>query len=338
MKKIHILSVLCLSAFIFSCLKSTDTEKYQNKRNNIIKVKDKVQEIVIEDVMIGSIARLHLTDNYLIIKDPKSSDMLIHLFNRNDYKYKTSGLPRGQGPGEITNIGYIGVNDKENEIYVSDHGKLKIFNYPLDSILYDPYYIPDVKKEINNTQFPDEYEFINDNLSYARMIEPTGNAGYNEATAKWNMQTGEASKMKYAHPKVDKKRISLAVTMDNKTLVECYHNYDLITIMDLDGNLRYNIYGSNWNSRDESKLYHFGDIVFRKNKIIASYSGKEMRTRDHLPHEVLIFDINGDYIKTLDIGYRISDFCYDKLNDRLIFNFDDIIQFGYLQLDDKLIE
>ncbi|SFL52180.1 hypothetical protein SAMN05216357_12648 [Porphyromonadaceae bacterium KH3CP3RA] len=333
MKKIHILTILCFGAVLFSCSKSTDTEKYQNKRNNITDVRERIQEIEIEDVMIGSIARLFLADNYLIIDDDKSSDMLIHLFNRNNYEYAISAIPRGQGPGEVTIMGFIGVNDGDKELYVSDHGKLKIFSYPLDSILNDPYYMPGIKKEINNIQFPSNYVFINDTLCFARMIEPTGNVGHNEVAARWNMQTGEVKKMKYSHPKVDKKRISLAVSMDQKMLVECYHNYDLMIIMDLDGNLKSNIYGSNWNRRDASRLQHFGKVVIRGDKIIASYSGGNRLTEEYYPSKLLIFNINGDYIKTLDIGYRISDFCYDKQNDRLIFNFEDMIQFGYLEMN-----
>lgn len=336
MKKIHILAILYFGAVLFSCSKSTDTEKYQSKRHNTIDVKEKVQEIEIEDVMIGSIARLFLTDNYLIIKDPQSHDMLIHLFERKNYKYVTSAIPSGQGPGEVTIMGHIGVNDKKKELYISDHGKLKIFNYPLDSILNNPFYIPETKKEINNVQFPSDYEFINDTLCFTRIIEPTGNVGHNEATAKWNMQTGEVNKMKYSHPKVDKKRTSLAVSMDNETLVVCYYNHDLMTIMDLEGNLKYNIYGTNWNNRSASLLSHFGKVVFGGDKIIAPYSGKDRRTRDDRPHIVYIFDIDGNYMKTLNIGYRISDICYDEQNDRLIFNFDDMIQFGYLEMKNLL--
>jgi hypothetical protein len=337
MKTIHLLSVLFFVLIFSNCTGKTGTEKYQNKRNNITDVKERVQEIEIEDVMIGSIARLYLTDNYLIIQAPKSTDMLIHLFDRNNYEYVTSAIPKGQGPGEVTIIGNIGVNKNNKELYVSDHGKLKIFNYPLDSILNDSFYMPDTKKEINNVQFPSDYEFISDTLCFARIIEPTGNVGHNEVAAKWNMQTGEVKKMKYSHPKVDKKRVSLAVSMDHETFVECYHNHDLMTIMDLDGNLKYNVYGGNWNSRDASRLQHFGSVVFGGDKIIASYSGGDWNTEEYYPDKLLIFNLNGDYIKTLDVGYKIADFVYDDQNDRLIFNFDDMIQFGYVTLNDDLL-
>lgn len=325
-----------MSALLFiSCTNKTNTEKHQNRRDNIINVKEEIKEINTDDVMIGSVARLSFINNYLVISDSKSFDMLIHLFDCRDakYKYITSAIPRGQGPGEITNIGHIGVNSKKEEIYVSDHGKLKIFQYPIDSIIINPLYKPQIKKEINNTQFPSDYEFINDTLIFARMIEPTGNVGYNEFLAKWNIETGDVNKIKYSNPKVKKKRISIAVSMENEILVECYHNHDLITILDLNGNLRRNIYGENWNSGDSDKIHHFGKVIFIGNNIVASYSGGNWLTDEYYSKDLLVFDLNGDYIKTLKIGYRISDFCYDNKNNNIIFNFEDVIQFGYLNLD-----
>ena len=331
-KSIRLLFYLLLVT-CWSCQNSSNSEKHQDKRDNVINVHDKVEEIQIEDVLISSFARLYLLDNYLIISDSKAYDeMLVHLFNKNNFEYVTSALPKGQGPGEITNMGHIGANEKNKELYVSDHGKLKIFSYPLDSILDNAYYTPEIKKEINNIQFPSNYIFINDTLSFARIIVPTENIGHNELLAKWNMQTGEIDKIKYTHPKVEKKRIALAVSMDNEALVECYHNHDLMTIMDLNGNLKQNIYGQNWNNRDANKINHFGKVVFRGDKIIASYSGGDMSTDEYYPTKIFIFDINGNYIKTLEIGYRISDFCFDEENDRIIFALDDVIQFAFLDL------
>lgn len=336
-KNIYSLALLLL-IFILSCNNNNNSEKHQSQRDNVINVHDKVEEIQIEDVLLSSFARLYLLDNYLIISDSKAYDeMLIHLFSKNNFEYVTSALPKGQGPSEITNMGHIEVNERSKELYVSDHGKLKIFSYPLDSILDNAYNTPEVKKEINNIQFPSNYIFINDTLSFARIIVPTGNIGHNELLAKWNMQTGEINKMKYTHPKVETKRIALAVSMDNETLVECYHNHDLMTIMDLNGNLKYNVYGQNWNNRDASRINHFGKVVFRGDKIIASYSGGDMSTDEYYPTKLLIFDINGDYIKTLEIGYRISDLCYDEENDRIIFALDDVIQFAFLDLKEYIL-
>lgn len=335
------LPLLLFILFYFAfCTKNVHTEKYQNKRNNMQNVKNQIKEIGIDEneVMIGSVTRLSIINDFLVIRDIKTADLLIQLFDRKDggYEYVSGAIPYGQGPGEVTNMGHLGINENEKEIYVSDHGKLKIFRYPLDSIRHNPRYVADVKKEINNVQFPSYYEYIDENLSYARFIEPTGNIGHNEYLAKWSIETGEVEKIGYSNPNVSKKRIAFAVSIEKEALVECYHNYDLMTIMDADGNLRYNIYGKNWNTRDSEKKHHFGGVALIGNFIIASYSGGDRLTEEYFPKQLLVFNMNGDYIKTFDIGYRIADFIYDDLNNNIIFSFDDMIQFGYLNLDELL--
>ena len=47
--------------------------------------------------------------------------------------------------------------------------------------------------------------------------------------------------------------------------------------------------------------------------------------------------IKGDYIKTLEIGYRIVDMCFDEENSRIFFSFNDMVQFGYLEITDNLL-
>jgi len=99
-----LLYVLCITILCWSC--NSSAEKYQNNRNNIVNVKDKVIEIEIEDVLINSYASVYLMNNYLVIRDHKSFDNQIYLFDKNNFKYLTSTAPRGQGPYEITNIGH----------------------------------------------------------------------------------------------------------------------------------------------------------------------------------------------------------------------------------------
>lgn len=336
MKTKNLYIFLLIFAVCPNCQHNSTSEKHQKNRTVIVNVQDKVKEIQIEDILIGSIARLFILDDFLFIADYKSEQMLIHLFNKNNYAYVTSALQRGQGPYEIANMGHIGLNDKEVEFYVSDHGKLKIFAYPLDSILHNSLYVPNVISEINNGQFPGNYKFINDTLAFARMIEPTGNSGYNEFVARWNMKSGEIKKFNYSHPKIMKKRISFAVSIENETVVECYSNYNLMTILDLNGNLKCNVYGSNWDSLESEKIHNFGKVAFCKDKIVVSFSGENRMTNEYFPTQIMIFKTDGDYIKTLKVGYRIADFCYDEQNNRLIMNFEDMIQFGYLDLDGLL--
>ncbi len=90
--------------------------------------------------------------------------------------------------------------------------------------------------------------------------------------------------------------------------------------------------------RQDSNRNNISDVIFvtRNN---ASFSDGMDRTfsNDDLPTQLLVFDINGNYINTLETGYRIINLCYDDRNDRLVMHFDDMIQFGYLTLDDNLL-
>lgn len=337
MKKASKILFITLIVMCWGCSRSAESEKHQKKRDNVVFIQDKIEEIDTKDLLIASVVRLYPMDKYLIIADHKTVDKLMHIFNSDDFSHITSIGNTGQGPDEITIMGHIGNDETNRRFYVSDHGKQKIFSYHLDSVLENSSYKPEVKASMNNQLFPNTYLILNDTLAIAQIIEPISNHEFNQLTAKWNMETGEIKPMKDKHPSIKNKRFAITASKEHERIVECYHNHDLITIMDLDGNLKCNVYGNNWNSRDESQLQHFGKVVFRGDKIIASYSGENRLTEGYYPTKLLVFSINGDYIKTLDIGYRISDFCYDEQNDRLVFNFDDMIQFGYLQLDDNLI-
>ena len=98
--------------------------------------------------------------DYLIIGDYKSSDKLIHIFDKNDFSYLASTAYVGQGPNEITVMGHIGIDEERHCFYVSDHGKQKIYSYDIDSVFANSDYVPTVKTEMNMTRFPDKYQYI----------------------------------------------------------------------------------------------------------------------------------------------------------------------------------
>jgi hypothetical protein len=151
---------------------------------------------------------------------------------------------------------------------------------------------------------------------------------------KWNMNTGDIEKMKYEHPDIKKKRITFALNTEYNIYVECYQYHDLMTICDIEGNLKYNIYGPGWNISSKNRILYYGNVVFCKNRIVASFSGKNANTPDRFATKLLVFDLDGYYLKTLETGYLIPDYCYDAENNRIILNLDDeILQFAYLDLN-----
>ena len=108
-----------------------------------------------------------------------------------------------------------------------------------------------------------------------------------------------------------------------------------MTICNLDGDLICNIYGPDWTA-DSSDISHYWNVNVCGDKIIASYSGGDHRTEAYYPTKFLVFNLNGDYLKTLETGYRIARFCYDEDNNRIIMCMDDDIQFGYLDLNEVI--
>ncbi len=323
-------------------MRNSEIEKYQNKRNNIVDIRDRVEEIKIDDVLIGGNAQLYLINNYLIISDPNSNDKLIHLFNKKNFDYLISTGFRGEGPEEITNIGYIGVDEVHRKFYVNDYGKQLIFSYDLDSVLLASNYKPMIKMKMNEKQFPDRYQYISDTLCFGLIINTIGDFDFKPTVAEWNMSTGEIKPMRYEHSEIEKKRICFAASIEHEIYVECYHYHDLMTICGLDGNLKYNIYGPDWDNRKSNRTLYYADILFCGDKILVSYSGEDTFIKNQnggikskCPTKFMIFDVNGNYLQTLETGYGISDFCYDDENKRIIMSVDDVeIQFAYFDIDE----
>lgn len=88
------------------------------------------------------------------------------------------------------------------------------------------------------------------------------------------------------------------------------------------------------------KNINFQNILFCKDKIVISYWGgenfykkKNGELGSNNPDKFLIFDLKGNYLKTLNPGYTLSTCCYDKENNRIILKLNDDIQFAYLDLD-----
>ena len=113
----------------------------------------------------------------------------------------------------------------------------------------------------------------------------------------------------------------------------CSRFFDVMTICNLDGTLRCNVYGPNWVDNKTDKMHYNRDVCIGGDKIYALYAGVHYSSPDNYPTKMLVYDINGNYIKPLDIGYHILNFCYDEDHHRLILHADDDIQFGYLDLE-----
>lgn len=339
MKKI-LYSLFVLFAMA-SCQTDPDGIRHYDAESEVINVEDKIVPIDFKDCFFSAWAKPYIVNQYLVISDHQLVDQLITLFDKDTFEYKGSWGSKGNGPGEIANLVGLAVNERNNSFYVIDHGKDGVFECPIDSISVNPQYVPQKAGIINKRQVPLSFEFLNDSVSYALFTQFNEIGDYKPVPARWNMKTGEISFMSYTgHPEIERKRTSLAISKEHNLYVEVYHHHDLITWCTLDGELKFTSYGSKWDNQTSNKMRYFDNALFCGDKLIASYWGdrrleeKEKSIKVFYPDKLLVFDLDGNYCKTIRLNHPILGMCYDPQNHRLIFSFDDEFQFGYLNVQD----
>ena len=319
------------AALLISCQMQSPTEIYQNSRNNIVDVRNKIIAVELENPEVSPYTYFQIVDKYLVFADWKGYDKLIHLFDKNNFQHITSFGTLGQGPNDITHIGSIVPDEKRGKFYVFDQGKRKLLSFDVDSLVSESNYKFTIKTNLLY-DCPVDFVCINDTFSialYADYNEDTG--GGDLITGAWNMITKEFVQG-YENPLVRKKRYQFAASEENGIYVTTSSRYDLMTICNLDGSLKYNIYGPNWNKKI-TKICHYNSAVCIGDKnIYALYSGGDNRT-DSSPSKIIVFDLEGNYIKTLETGLKNLEMCYDKEKHRLFFFTNSEMQFGYLDLE-----
>jgi hypothetical protein len=310
---------------LFSCNSSDEskTEKVQKARNNLVNVSDKIVDIKPE-IIFGNSA-LYILDDILIVleKFPKG-EKSIHLFNKDTFKYITSTGVIGKGPGEIVAPGPIGIDDKNKVFWVPDAGKKLLFKFPLDSVLNNPAFKPEIDKRMDNSFVT--FGFLSDSIILGESVQPTSINSFEMKLAKLNLNTNKLENFGYRHPKALEKKTyaSFTLSIKHNLYVECHTRCDLMTICDLGGNLRFNIYGPGWYGSNQDKNSFFFEVHMFGNNIISSYIGslglvqQGNITRGAAPSRFIVFDLEGNYLKTIDTGYEFEQFCIDEDNKRII--------------------
>ena len=330
--------LLTISWTCFSC--NEDGHKIISKKykeENIVYVcPDSIHEIKLS--INGNMPRPYLIGDYLVIRDSNPIDYFFFVFDKKNMTYLGAFLPKGHGPGEICRTESNPVPSIDNpQCFFLLADNLKLLRVNIDSAITLTDYKPTQLFDWSNdkTKFPILKAFINKDEAIASIFEPTGNRGFNETIGKFNLQTGVMQKFDYYPSGVERKKVSIITSTKHNICAEVYQNYNLITLYDLNGNPKCNIYGPNWKPDEEDGKKHFSKAEIVGDKLLAGYSGKEIGP-DHTPDRILVFDLDGNYIKSLHLsGQRIRDFCYDKEGNRLFVKTNDYI-LASLSLDGLL--
>ena len=331
MKTVNIYACL-LMLFIIGCKSNNaeKTEKFQKHRDNIINIEDKITDI--KTKILFGIPSLYIINDILIVAEIRPSNKGIHLFNKNTFKYITSTGIIGKGPGEIARPGRIGFDNKNRVLWVSDHGKKVMWKFPLDSILNNEMYKPTENLDLYDDLFIERFGFLNDSIALGKAVRVLSNYSFEMVTAKLKLNTNVTEVYGYEHPEAvgRKSNSQFKLSVENNLYVNCYYYCDLMTICDLDGNLKYNVYGPGWLKNKDNRKSYFTAVCLTNNNIIAAYIGdvgiifdEFKRPRGNTPSKLLVFDMDGNYKETIETGYKFTFFCVDEENKRVIVYFED---------------
>lgn len=62
-KKIYLFLLIII---YWSCLSNSKSEKYHNKKSNVINIRSQIKEIIIDDLLINNYSWLQIIDKYLL--------------------------------------------------------------------------------------------------------------------------------------------------------------------------------------------------------------------------------------------------------------------------------
>ncbi len=325
--------ILFLSLFLLcSCNRDTETEKHPDFSKNIIDVSDKI--VSIKTNMILGRTGIVSIGKYLLLRDDSSFDKGFHLFDKKTFEHIASTGSIGQGPGQIIKYSNAKIlpNTADNKsFYVFDYSQLLLYKYVIDSILNNPQYLPQEVLRMNNDRVIGSVSILNDSIFCGVFSRLLKSRSIVDELAQFNINTGKIKNITSVDAKnkeeARKTHSNFALFPTKDKCIQAYSDIDLLTIYDINGKLLCNIYGSFWGS-DKKNFEFYEQIEISKKYIIAKYLGgiwyardENQRLRCIFSSKLLVFDIKGNYLKTLNIGEELGSFCFDEENNRIILNF-----------------
>lgn len=338
MKRIIILFILFSSTI--ACKKEGDTKHYSSDQFIIRLNSPDIRECAL-NIPMGAPA-LFYTGNRLWALDYRAyTEHVIYELSGDNYGIAKGYLKIGRGPGEITRAGDVTVHG--GKVYVNDNGRSSIWVFSLDSMLFNPDIINGKEILINDGYILSNMYFVNDSIAVSLAVHPLSTSTFEEKVVKGNIRSYEFSEWGYEHPEAIGRTISSSklVRLKDGGFARCYLWLDIITILNPDGTLRYNIYGSHWRRHDVGEYEFCHDICAYKDYFLVSYVGdvsditdRNGRSRGNLPTRVLVFGNEGNHLATIEFGEKFNRMAVDEQKQRLVITFyERDAMLGYIGLE-----
>lgn len=284
--------------------------------------------------------RLAIWDSLLLINDSQTTDEHIHIFNLNNYRYITSSVSKGEGPGELTSVSSVFV--EKRKLYLHDVQTQKLLSIDIDSILQNKYRYHSFSTMTN--QKSRVMRLVKSNDMFIGDLMPA----FQNRIQVFDKNLDELSSLGDFPPfentgSIDSIRFliqvkgylfqgNLETVPQNNLLLMSHHFTDIIEVFDISTNENIlNIIGPEQNYPPKYELlndgfgvpckgckYAYNTIRFYDNKIYALYSGIE--ERESYAHEcqtLFVFDLNGMPLKKIVLNVSLSDFVLTKKDNQI---------------------
>ena len=310
------------------------------KRGNDIDVSDMIDEFSLEDVLIGPDVAVTLTDNKLVITDYESIDKILSVFSVPDGQFLGSFGNYGPGPYDIGIPGeaivYADSVDGREKALMFNFAQYSVLKFDIDSAICQTDYLPVRMKSTDSKVLPSYYQHINDTLGFAKKIvmSPDGN-GFSQSLGRYNISTGELTDFA-PEEAIEGNYSSFAICPERNMLVEVGQRVDIIKIYDLDGNVKKRIKGPNYRPEPKGGKAYFSDVCFTDKYILCVYSGENWNGGS-LGKKIVVLDMDGNYLATLDTKRKIRNMAYHSPSSTLYMSFpSDEMQVGMLNINDVI--
>ena len=240
----------------------------------------------------------------------------------------------GNGPGEIANFGACFFDPYKRIFYGMDGNQWNISGFELDKALKDSTYRAFTKASMAALELRVpvvKVFFKNDSTVLCHLYEMNDNwTRYIERLGRLDIETGEIEIINEFLPDEDA-GLGIGVSFKDSLICVAHHTNDRIDLLKLDGSLIKTVYGPDYHSPRLHKIYYFYVPVFCGDKICVVYYGKFDPTFS-VGRDILMFDLEGNYLKTLRCDMPITDIAYHEKTNRLYVCTNGDPQFGYIQL------
>lgn len=317
---------------LLSCQLDNGMEKWQDSRNII-------EEAVIVS-MDDSLPPLHAFTKIRILGDT----MIFHDIESTDRQFLGYDLENnkclgwfgifGNGPGEIANFGARFFDYDRRILYGMNGNQWSIMGFELDKALSDSMYKAFEKVSLAKLDLRvpiNQIFYVNDSTVICHMYQM--NENWTRSTSRigrLNLENGSTEVIDNYVPE-ESTLFDLALSIKDSLICATYSTNDQINLYNLDGTLKKIIFGPDYHNPRIRKVYYFNNPVICGDKICVVYQGKSDRTFSS-GRNIMIFDLEGNYLKTLHCGMHIICMDYHKKTNRLYISTKGDPQFGYIQL------